>query len=385
MKREIVQHRKNWQAIHAALRFNDKSSVQKPVDWNEDTHWQEGVCYRFSKKQIDALAQAAQNLHEMSMQVMEELVRTGDYAAYLNIPDKMIPYIETSWKRQDPALYGRFDLSYDGVNPPKLLEYNVDYCGQLVESATLQYAWANALNKPSQFNNIDTNLVTALQRLRLEHGVPKLHLAGDFTCTEDALVVDHVAHLAQQAGLPITRLNLCDIGWNDDAKEFRDLEEKKIKTIFLMRGWDDLAKDEFCGQILDHDPATFIEPSYRMILNSKAFLNLLWLEFPDHENLLAASHTPEHVGMDFVRKPVWGHQGNGVTIHLSDEFARARGIEAKAFDHVYQTYAPLPEFDGHRALTRAWIVDGVISGIGMAEDKTEIVGDKARFVPHYIY
>jgi glutathionylspermidine synthase len=25
-----------------------------------------------------------------------------------------------------PSLYGRFDLTYDGINPPKLLEYNAD-------------------------------------------------------------------------------------------------------------------------------------------------------------------------------------------------------------------------------------------------------------------
>jgi glutathionylspermidine synthase len=385
MKREIVPHRPNWKTIHESLRFNETSSIQKPETWDESAVWQEGACYRFSKKQVDMLAAAAKNLHDMSMTVLDELIRTGNYGAFMNVPDKMIPYIEKSWKRGDRALYGRFDLAYDGANPPKMLEYNADNCGSLLEASSLQFAWAKALNKPMQFTNIEPDLVTELQAMRLERGMRHLHLAADYTKPEESLTIDHVAHAAQQAGVQITRLNLADVGWNKEALEFRDTDEKKIETLFMAYAWDALVQDEFCQNLIDYDPAKFIEPSWRMLLTSKAFMTLLWNEFPEHENLLPTYNTPEHLGAHFVRKPVWGYQGHGISIHKDDTHVREEAIRANTFDHVYQDYAPLPEFEGHRALTQIWMVGNTVSGIGMLEDTKEIVGSQARFVPHYIY
>lgn len=38
-------------------------------------------------------------------------------------------------------MQGRFDLVYDGVNPPKMLEYNGDTPSLIIESSHLQLSW----------------------------------------------------------------------------------------------------------------------------------------------------------------------------------------------------------------------------------------------------
>jgi glutathionylspermidine synthase len=38
-------------------------------------------------------------------------------------------------------MQGRFDLVYDGVNPPKMLEFNGDTPSLIIESGTLQEGW----------------------------------------------------------------------------------------------------------------------------------------------------------------------------------------------------------------------------------------------------
>ena len=38
-------------------------------------------------------------------------------------------------------MQGRFDLVYDGVNPPKMLEYNADTPSIIIESGDLQEGW----------------------------------------------------------------------------------------------------------------------------------------------------------------------------------------------------------------------------------------------------
>jgi glutathionylspermidine synthase len=41
-------------------------------------------------------------------------------------------------------LLGRFDFSWDGVNPPKMLEYNADTPSILLESGPVQADWFRA-------------------------------------------------------------------------------------------------------------------------------------------------------------------------------------------------------------------------------------------------
>ena len=40
-----------------------------------------------------------------------------------------------------PDLLGRFDWSWDGKNPPKLLEYNADTPSMILESSDIQGLW----------------------------------------------------------------------------------------------------------------------------------------------------------------------------------------------------------------------------------------------------
>ena len=57
-------------------------------------------------------------------------------------------YIDSGNKKQFD-LMGRFDWSWDGVNPPKLLEYNADTPSLLLESSAISRDWL----KTSTFKN----------------------------------------------------------------------------------------------------------------------------------------------------------------------------------------------------------------------------------------
>ena len=56
-------------------------------------------------------------------------------------------------RRTSRSIYGRFDLAFDGVDPPKLLEYNADTPTALLEAAVVQWDWlkdADAGRRPVQ-------------------------------------------------------------------------------------------------------------------------------------------------------------------------------------------------------------------------------------------
>ncbi len=52
--------------------------------------------------------------------------------------------------------------------------------------------------------------------------------------------------------------------------------------------------------------------------------------------------------------------------------------------HVYQGYAPLPDFGGRYPVIGAWIVGDQAAGMGIREDDTPITRNTSRFVPHYL-
>ena len=58
------------------------------------------------------------------------------------------------------SLDGRFDLAFDGVGPPKLLEYNADTPTSLLEAAVIQWQWLQDCHpKSDQFNSIHERLI----------------------------------------------------------------------------------------------------------------------------------------------------------------------------------------------------------------------------------
>jgi glutathionylspermidine synthase len=146
--------------------------------------------------------------------------------------------------------------------------------------------------------------------------------------------------------------------------------------LFKLYPWEWMLREEF-GEHLVTDCAAFIEPPWKMLLSNKAILALLWEMFPEHPNLLPAFFDREAVAGACVEKPVHGREGAGIRILAEGETAEAHR------DAVYQSFQPLPEFDGLHALVGSWVIAGEAAGIGMREDRDPITTNSSRFVPHY--
>jgi glutathionylspermidine synthase len=80
-----------------------------------ETYWDETACYQLSSFEVDQLELAANTLHEMCMELVDEVVREGMYGLFL-IPPEFEEMVAQSWHAREPSIYGRFDIAYDGVN-----------------------------------------------------------------------------------------------------------------------------------------------------------------------------------------------------------------------------------------------------------------------------
>src|SRR5262245_31755662 len=105
---------------------------------DDQPYWDESVYYRFSTAEIDAIEKATYALNEMCLTAVEHVVSKRRFEEFL-IPDQYIDFVSQSWERDELTVYGRFDLVYDGMQPPKLLEYNADTPTALLEAAVVQW------------------------------------------------------------------------------------------------------------------------------------------------------------------------------------------------------------------------------------------------------
>ncbi len=365
MRRHAIAPRPDRQARFAAIGFGFAEIAGQP-------YWDETACWAFSAAEIDTLDDATMALERLCLAAVDHAVRRGAHAA-LGIPEAVWPLVVRSWDAQEPSLYGRMDLRWDGSGPPKLLEYNADTPTALFEAAVVQWEWLqSARPEADQFNSLHEALVSAWLALPLPGGI---HFACQRGSDEDRGTVDYLRDTAMQAGLAAPFLHVDEIGW--DGRRFLDLAGAPIAHCFKLYPWEFLLRDAF-GAHIATAPTRWIEPAWRMVLSGKGILALLWELFPGHPNLLPAFREPGRTGGPEIRKPLWGREGANVT---APGHATAGPYGAEGY--VHQAWAELPCFDGRYPVLGSWLVAGLAVGLGIREDDTPITRDTSRFVPHY--
>ncbi len=349
----------------------------------EHPYWNESAAYCFTRSEVDELESATNELHDMCLQAVERVITENLYESFA-IPWPAQKAIQEAWEEDPPAIYGRFDLVYDGQSPPKMLEYNADTPTSLLEAAVVQWHWLQDV-RPSddQFNSIYEGLVEKWSDLKREGYLahPVVHFAS-MDVMEDVMTTAVLMDTAEEAGLKTKLLTMAQIEW-DAANQFCDDEGLPIQTLFKLYPWEWMVAEEFgTHAIQPHGKTQWIEPIWKMILSNKAILAVLWDMFPDHPNLVPAYTDGPRSMPEYVRKPILGREGSNVSIHDREKVTEIGGPYDQG-PWVYQQYVPLPVFEENHVLIGSWVIDGVARGIGVRESDGLITEDLARFVPHY--
>lgn len=384
MERRRIQPRPDWARTVESHGLSYHTADGRP-------YWDEGACYQFVRRQIDQLEEATYALNELCLRAVEVLLteRAAELVSRFLIPEPFVELCRRSWDRDEVSIYGRFDLAYDGANPPTMIEYNADTPTSLLEAGVVQWFWlkdthpqAGPHRRHDQFNSIHERLIEAWRRWRADGGAgDEVHFAGITTSDEDLVTAAYLRDTAMQAGLTTTQLDIARVGWNHPLRQFVDERERPIRACFKLYPWEWMIREPFARHLLESAGTTrWLEPPWKMILANKAILPVLWELFPGHENLLPAAYA--RLGVACVRKPLFGREGKGVAIIPAG--AAEPPVTAGPYDGppVYQAYRPLPDFGGNHPVVGSWMVDGHACGIGIREDAGPITGNASRFVPH---
>ncbi len=141
MQRIPQTPRRNWPRELEKVGFHfhslDEFNVPREVDDNTFFYWREDAAYAFSKQEVETLYAAAYDLNQRCLEAVQHVV-DHDLFARLAIDKDFAQLIRTSWDRDEPTLFGRFDMTLDEHGVPRLYEFNADTPTSLIESAVAQ-------------------------------------------------------------------------------------------------------------------------------------------------------------------------------------------------------------------------------------------------------
>jgi glutathionylspermidine synthase len=386
MERIAQLPRPNWPARLESIGFHfhslDEHDQPTVSDDNHFVYWREDVAYRFSAQEIERIYAAALELHQRCLDAVDYVIE-HDLFARLAIPAGFANLVRASWTREDPTLFGRFDLTIGADGQPKMYEFNADTPTSVIEASLAQWFWKEeAQPGADQFNSLHESLIARWAWMRKHYPHARvLHFAGVFGSQEDMGNLEYLMDTAVQAGWSVKLIDMQDIG-NDGQGRFFDLENQAIEVMFKLFPWEWMAQSAYGGELVK-DGCRWVEPPWKAVLSNKGILPILWEMFPGHPNLLEASFDAAvFAGRPHARKPLYSREGANVTLVTPrGEFSQPGIYGAEGF--IYQAYAPAPRHHGKFVTLGAWIVDDVPAGMCVREEDGPIAKNTSFFVPHY--
>src|SRR5438128_431962 len=137
MQRLTITPREHWPRIVESQGLHFHTAAE---DGHSLPYWDETVYYRFSSREIDELERASYVLNDLCLKAAGHVVANNLFDQFGILP-AFNDYVRASWENDEHTVIGRFDLAYDGIHPPKLLEYNADTPTALLEAAVVQWYW----------------------------------------------------------------------------------------------------------------------------------------------------------------------------------------------------------------------------------------------------
>ena len=386
MLRMPIVERSNWRKLAEEFGF-------KFHTMHGEAYWDESAYYQFTLKQIENdIEDPTEEIHQMCLKVVERVVRDEELLAKFQIPPLYWQCILDSWERNDPSLYSRIDLAYDGVGPAKLYENNADTPTSVYETGFWQWLWladnvkSGHLSRNSdQFNSLQDKLVERFHFIALAREGETLHFSCCHDTEEDFGTVEYLKDCAVQAGIKCKFVYIEDIGRTESGL-FTDMDDEIITWMFKLYPWEFMMEEEF-GAILVNGATNWLEPIWKSVLSNKSLLPMLWEMFPKHPNLLPAffeNDSRTNSLTHYVKKPIFSREGANISIFKNGQCTESASGPYGEEGYIIQAYHPLPKFGNSYTLIGSWLVDDKAAGISVREDVSIVTQDMSRYLPHII-
>lgn len=326
-------------------------------------YWMDELALELSQAEWDECGHAAADIHALGLDLVAEACRKGDFEPW-RLPLQARELISQSWSRCDPSLYGRFDFTFGADGRARAYEYNADTPTSIMEGGRAQGAWARARGLRDACL-LSTLMPRAFARLG-DLGCSKIAIAGLSGSVEDTSNLFPMVDWAREAGIDASLRPVEDMELYPALRR-HGFEGEAFDWVFKLFPWEQLATGEPGSEHLSLSDTRFVEPAWKLLLSSKAFMAEAWRAHPGHPNLLPCYHAgSEGPGLEagWVKKPLLSREGANVEIFRPDGSSAQleRGPYGKE-GFVVQAFCPMPEPEPQKRFTvGGWIAAGEFAG-----------------------
>lgn len=353
MKLAHFSERPDWRERMEALGF-----VYHSYD---GLYWMDRLGVELSEAEHAELGRASLDVHRLGLDIVADACHSGDFAPWA-LPDIACRLIAESWERRDPALYGRFDFTLDGRGRAKAYEYNADTPTSIMEGGRASGDWARArgLRDASSMGEAMPRAFAALRSL----GCEKMAIAGLSSSVEDTANLFPMVDWAARAGIEASWRPFEDLE-HDPNLRVHGFDGEHFDWIFKLYPWEQLALPG--AEHLLSTRTRFVEPAWKLLLSSKAFMALAWEREPGHPNLLPCyfeGATGPGLEAGYARKPLYSREG--ANIQIVDAQGRISQSEIGPYGregHVLQAFCPMRELEPGKLFTLGgWVCGSEFGG-----------------------
>lgn len=301
----------------------------------------------------------------------------------------------------------RFDFIINNNNKIKCLEFNSDMPKGIIESGLCTDVVCD-FNGVKNYNRLSSSLVNLFKYLKDD--LIKDDETLYFSCLKDdlesKLTLDYIRSNIE--GLKHEFVYLDDLQVSNDG--LFDKNNNKIKywfKIYPYEYWEKDGKDisNNLKSLIESRELIVVNPPISHLVQNKNLYQYLWCLLEDNDlglgeeslNIIKEYLIPTYTnskrleGKDFVVKPVYGGNGEGVNIVLKDTNFNNNQVNHLDKDYVYQEYiegkeAEIQTWDGSYIGTLvlfSYIINGDFCAIhGVVGDK--VTDDTSYFVSYSI-
>ncbi|MBZ9749539.1 glutathionylspermidine synthase family protein [Deinococcus sp. HMF7604] len=383
MRRLTLPPRPDWEARLREVGFTWYAATpEHPVPY-----WSEDGFYVFTPQDIERLKTATQDLTDRVLEATGHAIEAGRLTE-LGIPAFLHSAVRESWERDDPTVYMRLDVAYDGQRV-KLLEVNAQTPTSLLEAAVSQWQWLEDRQRrgelpahATQWNTIHEGLGEQWAHLKAARGLNEVTFSSA-RVDEDIATVTYLRELAEAAGVRGSFLFADELGTSPQEGYLLDTWSLPIRQLMWLWPYE-YAWESRDAAFLASTGTRFLEPLWKTVTGSKGLLALLHDLFPGHPGLLPATLRPGALGENVVKKPLFSREGQNVQLPGQASTPGAYGDLAV----VEQAYTELPTFEAQGTprypVLGVWVAGAEVCGLGIREGRGRVTDNRATFAPHVV-
>ena len=97
MLRKNFKKRSNYAESLDQIGFQYHSVISS----DNEPYWTEGIAYEFTLAQIEEIESVSQNLHEICLETVADIIKSGDYPNEFGLSEQSKSLIENSWNKKE--------------------------------------------------------------------------------------------------------------------------------------------------------------------------------------------------------------------------------------------------------------------------------------------